>query len=240
VVTRSGALQELRRRGRQRRRSARERARVTIRERPSSSSAPDGAVATRQTADVSLPRTELERLWTAESLERLARTYWRFLERISLGLLRVLYTPHSREVVAVRRPFVLLRFRAPEYDVASDRGAVLWRIDKGLLVVPHGRGKGFLRISVQRGAELPSNPGDEASVTVCSEVSNFYPMIGGSGRFSVIGRQIYRFTQLRIHVIVTNAFLRSLARLDLAPSVVGALSDGAEGAGELPRPGGEA
>ena len=38
---------------------------------------------------------------------------------------------------------------------------------------------------------------------------------------------IYRATQLRIHVIVTNAFLRSLAVLDLAPSVVGSLKSAA-------------
>jgi hypothetical protein len=61
------------------------------------------------------------------------------------------------------------------------------------------------------------------TVRVSSEVANFYPTIGGWGGFTRIGRVIYRITQLRIHVIVTNAFLRSLARLDLAPSVVGAL-----------------
>lgn len=197
-----------------------------------SRSAPDGAVATRQTADVSLPHSELERIWTPEYLERLARTYWRFLERVSLGLLRVLYTPHAREVVLVRRPFVLLRFRAPEYHVAADRGAVTWRIDRGLLVMPHGRGKGFLRISVSRTDDPAAGPSDEATLTVCSEVANFYPLIGGSGWFSAVGRYIYRLTQLRIHVIVTNAFLRSLARLDLVPSVVRALAAENQDAGE--------
>jgi hypothetical protein len=48
-------------------------------------------------------------------------------------------------------------------------------------------------------------------------------MIRGWGWFARIGQPLYGFTQLRIHVIVTNAFLRSLANLDLAPSVVGAL-----------------
>jgi hypothetical protein len=62
-----------------------------------------------------------------------------------------------------------------------------------------------------------------AKVLVSSEVANFYPTIGGWGWFARIGHFLYRITQLRIHVIVTNAFLRSLARLDLAPSVVGAL-----------------
>ena len=52
---------------------------------------------------------------------------------------------------------------------------------------------------------------------------NFYPLIAGWGWFSRVGRIVYRETQLRIHVVVTHAFLRSLARLDLAPSMVGAL-----------------
>ena len=60
-----------------------------------------------------------------------------------------------------------------------------------------------------------------------SEVANFYPLIAGWGWFSRVGRHLYRITQLRIHIIVTHAFLRSLARLDLAPSVVGALKAGA-------------
>jgi hypothetical protein len=60
---------------------------------------------------------------------------------------------------------------------------------------------------------------------VTSEVGNFYPMIGGWGWFAKIGQFIYRITQLFIHAVVTNAFFRSLARLDLAPSVVGALRE---------------
>ena len=53
---------------------------------------------------------------------------------------------------------------------------------------------------------------------------SFYPLLAGWGWFSRIGRVIYEQTQLRLHVIVTHAFLRSLANLDLEPSVVGALS----------------
>jgi hypothetical protein len=197
-------------------------ARVRVHEERSGSAA-DGAVTTSQTADVALPRAELERIWTPEYLERLARTYWRFLERISLGLLRVLYTEDAREVVLVRRPLVLLRFHAPEYEVSADQGVVTWRIERGLLVIPRGRGKGFLRISVRRAGEVRQGPDTEPVITVTSEVANFYPMIAGSGRFSRVGQVLYRATQLRFHVIVTEAFLRSLARLDLVPSRVGAL-----------------
>ena len=61
-------------------------------------------------------------MWSAEYLERLARTYWSFLTRFSLGILRVLYTEDAREVVAFRRPFLLLRFHKPEYHLEPDGG----------------------------------------------------------------------------------------------------------------------
>jgi hypothetical protein len=198
----------------------RARARVTLTDAPTSGSSEEEGVTTRQCAEVLLPREELERRWSAEYLERLARTYWRYLSRVSLGLLRVVYTPSSREVVLLARPLVLLRFHAPEYETESDRGSVTWRIDRGFLVAPMGRSKGFLRISVER---RPSSSPGWVIAFVSSEVANFYPLIAGWGWFSRIGRFLYRVTQLKIHVIVTHAFLRSLANLDLAPSRVGAL-----------------
>jgi hypothetical protein len=177
---------------------------------------PDGSIGSSQVAEVTLARAELDQIWQPEYLERLARTYWRFLTRVSLGLLRVLYTADSREVVLLTRPFVLLRFKAPEYDFAPDGGTVRWPIDRGLLVARRRRGRGFLRLSVRR---LPDDDGPEATVAVTSEVVNFYPTI--AARF---GSFFYDQTQLRVHVIVTKAFLRSLAKGELEPSVVGALS----------------
>ena len=211
-------------------RRRRARARVELVEEPQSGHAPDGSVGSRQTADVTLPRRELERIWSPEYLERLAGTYWRFLTRVSLGILRVRYSEDAREIVVFGRPLVLLRFQAPDYEIGEDGGAVTWRIEKGVLVAPQGRAKGFLRISVRR---LEENGTGEVTVRVSSEVTNFYPLIAGWGWFSKIGRIVYRATQLRIHVIVTNAFLRSLARLDLAPSAVGALRAPEEPAKEL-------
>jgi hypothetical protein len=218
-----------------RRREARNR--VHIVDEPEAESGEGGPVTTRQSADVTLPRSELDPLWTPEHLEMLARTYWRFLTRISLGMLRVLYTPTSRAVVLFGRPLTLLRFYAPEYETSADCGIVTWRIDRGLLVAPPGRGKGWLRITVRRPPEslLPDDPtttaDDFTTVRVSSEVASFYPMLAGWGWFWKIGRFIYRQTQLRAHVIVTNAFLRSLARLDLEPSKVGALRNEELGTG---------
>jgi hypothetical protein len=205
-------------------------ARVKIVETPESRHAPDGSISSTQTAEVTLPRAELDRIWTPEYLERLARTYWRFLTRVSLGVLRVLYSDDAREIVVLTRPFVLLRFHKPDYEIGDGCGSVNWRIEKGLLVAPAGRGKGGLKISVCRptdrgeaGSAVQAGNSEEVTVTVTSEVQSFYPMIAGWGWFSRIGRAIYRATQLRIHIIVTHAFLRSLARLDLEQSKVGAL-----------------
>jgi hypothetical protein len=199
-------------------RERRARARVNILPVPSSARAPDGSIGSKQVAEVTLPRSELDRIWSPEYMERLARTYWRFLTRISLGLLRVLYTPTSREVVVLTRPFVLLRFHAPEYRFEADSGTVTWPIDRGLLVARSGRGRGYLRLTVRRRPDTEDGSG-EATATVTSEVVNFYPMIAAR-----IGRWIYNQTQLRIHVIVTHAFLRSLANLELEESRVGVLS----------------
>ena len=135
------------------------------------------SVGSKQVAEVTLPRAELERIWSAEYLERLARTYWRFLSRVSLGLLRVLYTDSSREVVLLTRPFVLLRFKAPEYDFDADGGTVTWPIDRGLLVASRGRGRGYLRLSVRRPSA--DDGGSEVTLTITSEVINFYPRIAG-------------------------------------------------------------
>ena len=96
-------------------RHRRARARVTIIHEPQSHGAEEGgATGSRQVAEVTLPREELEKLWSPEHLESLARTYWSFLSRFSLGLIRVLYSEDSREVVFLRaalRPAALPQAR---------------------------------------------------------------------------------------------------------------------------------
>jgi len=204
-------------------RHRRARARVLIVHVPQSGYSEDGAVGSRQVAEVTVPREELEKIWSPEYLERLARTYWSFLSRFSFGLIRVLYGEDSREVVFLRRPFVLLRFHKPQYRFNDDGGTVTWPINRGVLVAARGRGRGFLRLSVDR---RPTAAGArEVTLLISSEVVNFYPTI--AARFS---RWLYEQTQLRIHLIVTHAFLRSLANLELEPSRVGVLRAGAEAA----------
>lgn len=191
-----------------------------------------GAVASVQEAEVYVPRELLEQMWKTENLERLARAYWRWLSYVTLGLIRVVYTETARTAVLLTRRLPLLSFHAPEYETEPGLGCVTWRIDRGLLVASQGRGKdGFLRIRVQRCGETPEDDGTER-LAVRVEVRNFYPFLRGSGRFARFGAWFYGQTQLRIHVLVCNGFLRSLGRLELPPSRVGTL------AGEI-RPAGE-
>jgi hypothetical protein len=175
-----------------------------------------GAVRSIQAANVDMPEAQLEAVWSPMHLERLARTYWKYLSRVTLGLIRVEYTPTERAVVLLARPLVLLRFGAPEYELRSDRGVVRWPIRDGLLVAR--KHYGHLEIDVKR---RPSPHPGFARVHIEVEVANFSPAIG-----RWIGRWVYTHTQSRIHVIVTHGFLRSLAKLELEESAVGRFADG--------------
>jgi hypothetical protein len=173
-----------------------------------------GAVRSVQAAYVEMPAAEAVRLWTPMYLERLARTYWWYLSRISLGLIRVHYSDTERAVVLLARPLVLLRFRAPEYDLDPDRGVVRWRIQDGLLVA--GRDAGWLEIDVRR---CPSERPGHERVHVEVEVANFYPALARPFRW------FYTNTQSRIHVVVTHGFLKRLARMKLEESAVGRFAE---------------
>ena len=173
-----------------------------------------GAVRSVQSAEVVLPADRIDALWSPLYLERLARTYWRFLTRVTFGVVRVFYTDRERAVCLLVRRFPLLTFHAPEYEMDASRGVVRWRIASGVLVARRGReGDGYLEIDVER---RPADAPDQVIVHVEVEVANFFPAIA-----STVGRWFYSATQSRIHVLITHGFLHSLARLDLAQSKVG-------------------
>jgi hypothetical protein len=172
-----------------------------------------GAVRSAQAADMTLPEQTLDEMWSPTNLERLARNYWRFLTRATLGLIRVHYTETGRSIVLLFAPLKLLTFHAPEYEMDPSRGLVRWRIARGLLVARRGHDGGYLQIEVRR---HPCEDPTRAHLHVEVEVANFYPSIA-----SRLSRRLYNATQSRIHVIITHGFLGSLARLDLAEARVG-------------------
>ena len=177
-----------------------------------------GAVGSVQEAEIRVDRDFLERIWNADSLELLARGYWAFLRRMSLGIIRVHYTQDSRTVAGFGL-LPLLRFGAPQYETDEGEGRVTWPIDRGLLVAREGRGKGNLRVSVRRcdldgSDDEGESKEDQIRMVARVEVNNFYPGLRGRGRFARLGAWFYAQTQLRIHVIVCNAYLLSLPKLD--------------------------
>jgi hypothetical protein len=172
-----------------------------------------GAVRSIQTAELRTTSVQLDGIWSPYDLERLARTYWRFLSRATAFAITVKYSPTGRQVVAFGL-LPLLTFQVPEYAMEQDRGIIRWRIDRGLLVSrEHTGGDGYLEILVRR---EPPQPDGTVVAHLKVEVANFYPAL-----MTQISRRVYMATQSRIHVLVTHGFLRSLARLDLAESRVG-------------------
>ena len=190
--------------------------------------AEDGGVRSVQTARLTLSRSDLDRLWTPANLEDLGRTYWRFLSKVTLGMIRVVYSEHDRAIVLLRC-ITLLRFAPPAYEIERCRGRIMWRIRDGLLVARAGHGCGWLSLEVRRdepdedsrpagtagAASAGSGAGDLAHLTIEVEVANFYPSIAAG-----LSTFVYEVTQAFVHVLVTHAFLRSLANLELAESSV--------------------
>ncbi len=140
-------------------------------------------------------------------LERAARAYWRLITRWTLGLIRVTSDGGEQCVVLIARPFVLLRFHAPEYEVSENRGSVIWRIKRGILVSREGRDTGSLRLAVA----AADGADGRCRVHVRMEVQNFYPWLRGTGPSARVGVWVYAQTQQRIHRTVTRGFLRRLA-----------------------------
>jgi hypothetical protein len=197
--------------------------------------ATDGSVRSVQSARLTLSQADLERLWSPDNLENLARTYWRFLTRVTLGLIRVHYSESDRSIVLLSSPLTLLRFEPPEYVLEPDHGKVTWRIRDGLLVARSGRGSGWLSLDVQR-MPGPPDPAAPAELSIEVEVANFYPAIAEG-----LSTPVYEATQAFIHVLVTHAFLRSLATLELEESKIRRFpaedtAPGADAAGAPPAP----
>lgn len=176
----------------------------------------DGQVRSVQSADLTVRPGDLDRIWGAANLENLARTYWLFLTRVTLGLVRVYYEKDKRIVCLISPRIPLLRFEAPQYTLEENHGHVEWRIRDGLLVARSGRNSGFLALDVVR---RPTEPSGSTVLHIEVEVSAFYPSIAVG-----FGIPVYKVTQSFVHGLVTHAFLRSLGRLNLAQSRIGALA----------------
>ena len=190
-----------------------------------------GAVRSIQAANVTMPEGELEELWTPLYLERLARTYWKYLSRVSLGLIRVEYTPtRARASCCCAGRSSCCASRAPEYDISDGRGIVRWRIRDGVLVASATRAT-WRSTSAATRRRSPATRRRTSRSRSRTSTRRSRP---------AIARWFYKMTQSRIHVLVTHGFLRSLARRELEASAVGRFATNGERApvnvGETPWP----
>jgi hypothetical protein len=167
-----------------------------------------GAVGSVQAAELDV-REPVSRVMNRSFLEQAAAEYWRVITRFTLGLVRAITDADDQCVVLIGRPLVLLRFQVPEYETGESLASVTWPIERGILVSPQGRNRGFLRLSLEPLAQSSAN--GNRRVRVQMEVRNFYPWLRGAGRFARLGVWVYAQTQQRIHRAVTRRFLRKLA-----------------------------
>jgi hypothetical protein len=161
-----------------------------------------GAVRSRQALALQLRREALGEITSPAGIAWLGQTYWSFLRRVTLGLVRTRSPERSPTLMA--GPLRLMSFGAPQFEAQPERGRVCWPIERGLLVARSGRdGRGHLQIALRRGADAPAELG---WLELEVEVADFHPAIAR------LSRRLYERTQARIHVIVTRGYLRSLAR----------------------------
>ena len=148
-----------------------------------------GAVRSVQAAELTLPAAAARRDLDARCTSSGSRARTGASCRAARsGLIRVAYTPDaSASSCCCARPFVLLRFQAPEYEMDERRGVVRWRIERGLLVARRGHGgDGYLQIDVARAA----TPGRRRHGGHCTSRSRSRTSIRRSPR---------RLSTLRLH-----------------------------------------
>ena len=144
---------------------------------------------------ITVDRETFEQIWTPSTLELLARSYWDYIRRFTLGAIRVQYRVDSQTVTLLGR-VPLLRFRTPVFRPATT-GPRSRAGRKGTAGRPRRPRQGFSGIEASRGqAEDAGCP----TLMVSSTVSNFYPWLRGTGRFARFGTWLYSQTQLRIHI----------------------------------------
>ena len=137
-----------------------------------------------------MPAADVLEIWSPMYLERLARTYWKYLSRVTLGLIRVEYTATERAVVLLHRPLVLLRFKAPDYTLSDGRGIGDHRVRDVLLLGPveQLQSAALTASSKESGRSLMPAGG-----RVSTTVSDFMPST--SGRTSPVSTGVTSDTQ---------------------------------------------
>jgi hypothetical protein len=137
------------------------------------------------------------------SAPELLRFYFEYLERCTLGLIRVAESAAGIEFILTPGGLVLIRFAPPLHEKADDREKTTLQIAGGLLVQPLECDRGQLDFMVERLA---------AGTRLTLQLSDYCPLLLGSSSPSRLRKWLYRLTQSYIHKVVTVRFLRMVYR----------------------------
>lgn len=141
----------------------------------------------------------------ALSPQDLLARYLHYISRCTLTVIRPALLERGVEFRLLGTNRSLISFLPPSHE----DGAVLLRICGGLLVQPRHCDRGELRFGVEHRSE---------GVRVSLQLSDFCPLLLGSGSPSLLRFWLYRFTQAAIHRLVTIRFLALLCRELAGPS----------------------
>jgi len=153
----------------------------------------EGAVESQQRITIDRPVVEFD----AEGARRLGETYWREVERVTLGVVRMRARTGRHELRVFGRRPVLLRFGEPQLEVSNELVRCRYPIAGGALA---RRAEGEIDF-VQRAGD---------PVELSTTVRDFFPALAArEGRPHWTGA-LYGQVQSRIHVIVSRRYFARL------------------------------
>jgi len=135
--------------------------------------------------------------------QQLLQRYLQQVRSFTRSLVRPVAGPDGVHFRFLSSPLSLLTFAPPEPAVNAEKGELRLRIKGGLLVQANERGRGELSFLAERA---------EGGVRVTLQLSDYHPLLLGSGTPSRLRRAVYRLTQAHIHKLLTVSYLRRLYR----------------------------
>ncbi len=142
------------------------------------------------------PRPVVER--TVDGAMMLGAAYWREVERLTRGLVRMRSRGSGLELRVARRGPALLRFGTPQVSVASDAVSTTYPIAGGMLA---RRAAGSITLSVH---------GVSGPVELRSAIAGYHPTLAARPGAPAWTGELYDQIQARVHARVSRRYFHRL------------------------------
>ena len=154
----------------------------------------DGAIDSTQR--MVAPRPVVER--TVEGAMMLGAAYWREVERLTHGLVRMHSRSDQMELRVASGGPTLLRFGSPQLSVATDAVSATYPIVGGMLA---RRAAGSITLSMRGGAD---------HVELRSAITGYYPTLAARPGAPAWTGELYEQVQARIHARISRRYFHRL------------------------------